>query len=65
MFCFYWARIVHANESLKDESSRMTLSVESFKRQLEKAYEKGREDEKSSRPADPFGGLFNGMFGSR
>jgi len=65
MFCFYWARIVSANESLKDEGQKMTLSVESFKRQLEKAYDKGREDEKDSRSADPYGALFNGMFGGR
>lgn len=43
----YWQSLMERNQSMKD-SSRMTISVESFKRALRQAFEKGCEQQRRS-----------------
>ena len=40
----FWERLVKANPSLQEESTKMTISVRAFKKQIEKAYKEGAAD---------------------
>lgn len=44
-FLAYWLRLQRANPSMADHGARMTISVESFKAQLLKAYQAGAADQ--------------------
>lgn len=54
-FLEYWGRLIASNESLKEPENKMTISVASFRKQLEKAYEAGKEGSGGS--------LFDQIFG--
>lgn len=41
----YWAALLAKNPDMKD-ARRMTISVDSFKRAIQQAFEKGRDQEK-------------------
>ena len=64
VFSDYWAGLQVKNSALNDESNKMTISVDSFKKQLKKAYHEGGKDEfnRTGRGKGGFGDLFGGMF---
>ena len=47
MFISYWLILVKRNKGLEKESTKMTISVESFKHELKKAFDAGVEYQKS------------------
>jgi hypothetical protein len=55
----YWEKIVSANPALGRGDSRITLSSVSFKRELRKAFEAGKDFDIDK---DSFGDLFRGIF---
>lgn len=75
----YWKRLCRSNPALTNESAEMTLSVESFRRQVSKAFLEGAQSElddlRSSmnepRPKPPnfimdaFDGIFGKGFGRK
>lgn len=64
-FVDYWKRLVARNKHLGDENMKMTITVASFKREIEKAYFSGADDcddaDRSS--SGTFDSLFGGIFG--
>jgi dihydropteroate synthase len=56
----YWYRLVRANPAMRDEDAKLTISVRSLRKQIEKAFEEGAE----SVPDSDGGGFFDGIFGS-
>lgn len=40
----FWKRLKSANPALQDDSTKMTMTVAAFKRQLQRAYQKGYQD---------------------
>lgn len=56
-FLEYWGRLISSNESLKEPENKMTISVASFRKQLEKAFEAGKEGSGGS--------LFDQLFGGK
>jgi hypothetical protein len=73
-FADYWNRLKSRNAKLSDDDTNMTLSVASFRRQLEKAHEAGAEEgqqfmrdmgrlKDQGKPKNPFGDLFGDIFG--
>ena len=52
----YWDRLCRATPRLNEPATKMTISVASFKKQLEKAFEEGRKHPVTSRKdaADDF-----------
>jgi hypothetical protein len=57
----YWARLVAANPNLIFEESKMTLNIVTFKAQIKKAFEAGRNRERSIH--DVLGDIFgNNLF---
>lgn len=40
----FWSRLCCKNKSLENEETKITISVESFKYQMEKAYKQGAVD---------------------
>ena len=59
-FLEYWGRLIASNESLKEPENKMTISVASFRRQLDKAYQAGVEDGKGQSGGSLFDQLFGG-----
>lgn len=43
----YWKALQCKNAGLANDATKMTISVESFRRSLAQAYERGRDQEKS------------------
>lgn len=62
-FYNYWNRLCRSNASLCDEKSKMTISVASFRKQLEKAHQDGCEESKDDKSV--FESLFGKPFGGR
>lgn len=60
-FLEYWGRLIASNDNLKEPENKMTISVASFRRQLEKAHSAGVEAGKSQSG----GSLFDQIFGGR
>lgn len=64
----YWNGLVTKNDGLIDTSTKMTISVESFKKQLEKAYLQGSKDKAAvahdfkKNKDDNFESLFGNLF---
>lgn len=58
-FADYWLKLVDRNPGLRDPASKMTISVESFRRSMEQAYERGREQGADTKS------LFEKVFGGR
>jgi len=50
------------NVGLNDESSKMTISVASFRKSMEQAYDQGTQDAKENRGFASGGKLFGDMF---
>lgn len=59
-FLEYWGRLISSNESLKEPENKMTISVASFRRQLEKAHTAGVEAGKNQSSGSLFDQLFGG-----
>lgn len=63
MFAEHWEKLVQSNPDLKS-SARIALTVESFRKQLERAYAAGRRDGYQSGLDDaPDNSLFGRIFG--
>lgn len=64
-FTEYWSALVKRNPDMADESTRMTIGVESFKRSLEQAFEMGQKQARESNRAMEklFGGKGSNPFG--
>lgn len=60
----YWERLVCSNRGLSDENAKITLSVRSFRQQIEKAYTEGVESVEDA-PSDFSFDLFRKMFGGK
>lgn len=64
-FHHYWFRLCQKNNQLIKDDTKMTITVASFKRQLEKAYTAGTADraavEEQLKPKNPFD--LNDLFG--
>lgn len=60
MFMDYWYRLLRSNRALNDDTSKMTITVSAFKEQIRKAFEEGKAEGLSERPAvdDPFRKMF-------
>ena len=56
-FLEYWGRLIASNKNLTEPENKMTISVASFRKQLEKAYEAGK--------GESGGSLFDQLFGGR
>jgi len=60
-FSEYWASLRLKNPSLSDDSTKMTISVESFKKQLQKAHfdgwQEGWKRGSKTNGDNPFGDL--------
>jgi len=48
----YWHRLLRANAGLRDESAKITMSVKSFRQQIEKAFQEGADSVEESAPSD-------------
>lgn len=57
----YWDDLCRLNPKLLD-SSRLTLSIDSFRRVVERAYLQGRSDEENAMHDEP--STFEALFGS-
>jgi hypothetical protein len=74
-FSGFWSRLAAANPAMRDESTKMTMSVAAMKSLLEKAYRQGAADmdkaagefgDVGAKPgADPIPGQLKGMFGMK
>jgi hypothetical protein len=55
----YWYRLIHSNAGLRDEEATLSITVKSFRKQIEKAYEEGAVsvDEADIAPQSPWDGL--------
>lgn len=49
----YWDKLISSNPKLAD-SDKITLSVEEFRRQIEKAWQAGHNKAKADDPVDRF-----------
>jgi hypothetical protein len=61
----YWYRLVRANAGLRDESTKITMSVKSFREQVEKAFQEGADSAEESAPSDDSMDFFRGIFGKK
>ena len=55
----YWYRLIHSNAGLRDEEATLSITVKSFRKQIEKAYEEGAVsvEEADTAPQSPWNGL--------
>jgi hypothetical protein len=60
-FLAYWTRLRMKNRGLGDDDGKMTITVESFKGSLQKAYGQGSSDRKDVETS--LGGVSGDLFG--
>lgn len=63
-FIDYWSHLKQKNPSLCHDDSKMTISVASFKKQLEKAYKAGSNAALTQDKKGPFESFMDSLFGS-
>jgi len=61
-FLAYWTRLRMKNMGLNDESSKMTITVASFRKSMEQSYNQGAEDAGKKSGFGDGGDLFGDMF---
>lgn len=65
-FAAFWTRLCDRNPPLLDSDNKLTLSVASFKLQLERAYQAGRADAATTTAGlSGISDLFGDIFGAK
>lgn len=59
----YWPRRCAANPRLLEPETKMTITVDSFRREQERAYREGQQNPEPPRRANFISDLIDGIFG--
>ncbi len=62
----YWQRLIEKNPGLRDDSAKMTISVTSFRRSMQQAFDTGQDSIRGRvgrvKPGDLMRDVFGDMF---
>lgn len=57
-FADYWERLCNRNKALRDQSTKMTITVGSFKKSMQQSYEQGAAQTTKPTTDSLFGKIF-------